>query len=213
MTAARLLADLRGRWAIVEVVGDRLRVDAPVGVVTAADRAALVEHKAELLAMLGSSIARAERVESDLLGARQANFLSVQRHVHVCTTCSATFSCTARHAVVNLNAASAARSARSGSEAGDERLLDVSPAGGISRSDFFSCPGSSGPKGTGVRPRHARSRGAAPRRDGTKAVLRGARLAQTRRQTVLLLGVSSRSTSGSASTIPYWRAAYSEAVG
>jgi hypothetical protein len=95
MTAARFLADLRGRGAIVAVVADRLRVDAPVGVVTAADRAALVEHKAELLALLGSSIARVERVEFDLQSAGQANFLSVQRHVHVCTTCSTTFSCTA----------------------------------------------------------------------------------------------------------------------
>jgi hypothetical protein len=40
MTAARLLADLRRRGAILQVVGDCLRVDAPVGVVTATDHAA-----------------------------------------------------------------------------------------------------------------------------------------------------------------------------
>jgi hypothetical protein len=95
MTAARLLAGLRRRGAILHVVSDRVRVDAPAGVVTDADRAAVAKHKAELLDILGGSIARAERVESDLQGARQANFVSVQRHVHVCTTCSATFSCTA----------------------------------------------------------------------------------------------------------------------
>jgi hypothetical protein len=95
MTAARLLAGLRRRGAIVQVVSDRLRLNAPVGVVTAADRAALAEHKAELLAMLRGSIARVERVDSGLLRAPQTGCLRVQRHIHVCTTCSTEFSCTA----------------------------------------------------------------------------------------------------------------------
>jgi hypothetical protein len=183
MTAARLLADLRGRGAIVEVVGDRLRVDAPVGVVTAADRAALVEHKAELLA--SPCWAAPSREPS----ASNPTCRGLDKRISCPFSATSTFArgvpqhspAQPRHAVVNLNAASAARSARSWSKAGDERLLDVSPAGGISRSDFFSCPVSSGPKGTGVRPRHARSRCAAPRRAGTEAVLRGARLAQTGR--------------------------------
>jgi hypothetical protein len=95
MTAAQLLAGLRRRGAILQVVSDRLRVDAPVGVVTAADRAALAEHKAELLAMLGSSIGQLERVGSDLQGAARSGFLLMVRHAHVCTTCFRQFRCTA----------------------------------------------------------------------------------------------------------------------
>jgi hypothetical protein len=94
MTAALLLAELRRRGAILQAVSDRLRVDAPIGVVTAADRAALAEHKAELLAMLAGSIARVERVESDLLGAPQPGFLRVLQHAHACTRCSRRFACT-----------------------------------------------------------------------------------------------------------------------
>jgi hypothetical protein len=95
MTATRLLAGLRRRGAILQVVNDRLRVDAPVGVVTAADRAALAEHKGELLVMLGGSIARVEGVESSLQGPLQSGFLFMVRHAHVCTTCFRQFRCTA----------------------------------------------------------------------------------------------------------------------
>jgi hypothetical protein len=95
MTAARLLAGLRRRGVILQAVSDRVRVDAPVGVVTDADRAAVAEHKAELLAILGGSIARAERGDSGLLGNPPTGFLHVQHHAHVCTTCSRRFRCTA----------------------------------------------------------------------------------------------------------------------
>jgi hypothetical protein len=44
--------------------GGRLRVDAPAGCLTAADRSALAEHKAELLALLGSPW---DQVEADHL--------------------------------------------------------------------------------------------------------------------------------------------------
>jgi hypothetical protein len=94
MTPARLLAGLRRRGAILQAVSGRLRVDAPVGVVTAADRAALAEHKAELLAMVGGSIARGEGVESDLLGSPKTGLLRVQQHAHACTSCSRRFRCT-----------------------------------------------------------------------------------------------------------------------
>ena len=95
MTAAQLLAGLRRRGAILQVVGECLRVDAPVGVVTAADRAALAEHKAELLAMLDGPVARGERVESGVLGAPPSGFLRVLPHAHACRICSKRFRCTA----------------------------------------------------------------------------------------------------------------------
>jgi hypothetical protein len=95
MTAARLLVCLRRRGAILQAAGDRLRVDAPIGVVTDADRAALAEHKAELLAMLRSSTARVERVESGLQGTLPSGFLRILRHTHVCPICSREFRCTA----------------------------------------------------------------------------------------------------------------------
>ena len=52
MTAAALLAALQTRGVRLAAVGDRLRVEAPRGVLTAADRAALAAHKAALLALL-----------------------------------------------------------------------------------------------------------------------------------------------------------------
>jgi hypothetical protein len=52
VTATELLADLTARDVRLSTVGDRLRVEAPTGVLTAGDRLALVEHKVELLQML-----------------------------------------------------------------------------------------------------------------------------------------------------------------
>jgi TubC N-terminal docking domain len=52
MTAARLVARLRAADVRLAVVGGRLRVDAPRGVLTDADREALRAHKAEILALL-----------------------------------------------------------------------------------------------------------------------------------------------------------------
>lgn len=52
MTAAALLADLQARGVRVAVKGGRLQVEAPKGAVDPAVRAALAEHKAELLAAL-----------------------------------------------------------------------------------------------------------------------------------------------------------------
>ena len=54
MTAPEVLAEARRRGILLSARGDRLRYDAPVGVMQAELRAALVEHKAELLALLGS---------------------------------------------------------------------------------------------------------------------------------------------------------------
>ena len=58
MTAAEVLAETRRRGILLSARGDRLRYDAPVGVMQAELRAALVEHKAELLALLGSGLHR-----------------------------------------------------------------------------------------------------------------------------------------------------------
>jgi hypothetical protein len=54
MSAVGLLADLRQRGVILTATGDRLQIDAPVGVLTESNRAALREHKAELLMLLGA---------------------------------------------------------------------------------------------------------------------------------------------------------------
>ena len=58
MTAAEVLTETRRRGILLSARGDRLRYDAPVGVMKAELRAALVEHKAELLALLGSGLHR-----------------------------------------------------------------------------------------------------------------------------------------------------------
>jgi hypothetical protein len=50
--AATVLADLAQRGVLLEAVGGRLRFDAPAGALSAADRAAIREHKADLLALL-----------------------------------------------------------------------------------------------------------------------------------------------------------------
>lgn len=54
MTATQILDDLRGRAVALTSNGDRLKVDAPAGVLTDEDRQAIRDHKAELLALLRS---------------------------------------------------------------------------------------------------------------------------------------------------------------
>ncbi|HKQ05764.1 MAG TPA: hypothetical protein VJ464_11570 [Blastocatellia bacterium] len=51
MTVFRLLSDLRKRDVRIEANGDRLRINAPCGVLTPEMRDALVMYKAELLKM------------------------------------------------------------------------------------------------------------------------------------------------------------------
>jgi len=59
MTAGTLLSHLRAAGAILTATGtDRLRVDAPKGVLTPDLRASLVAHKAELLATLRVRVAQ-----------------------------------------------------------------------------------------------------------------------------------------------------------
>jgi pyochelin synthetase len=65
MTAAALLAELRNRGAALAVVGDKLRVEAPVGTITPEIREALARHKATLLAMLSSDSELCEHVAYD----------------------------------------------------------------------------------------------------------------------------------------------------
>jgi hypothetical protein len=52
MTAADLLADLSARSVRLSAVEGRLRVEAPAGTLSDADRQALAAHKADLLALL-----------------------------------------------------------------------------------------------------------------------------------------------------------------
>ena len=52
MNAAELLIELRARGVVIEAAGDRLKVDAPKGVVTPELREALAEHKIEVLALI-----------------------------------------------------------------------------------------------------------------------------------------------------------------
>jgi hypothetical protein len=59
VNALSLYHDLKGRGVLLEVQGEYLKVDAPAGVVTEEDKAALVEHKPVLLKFL-SRIAAAE---------------------------------------------------------------------------------------------------------------------------------------------------------
>lgn len=52
MNAAELIMELGARGVVIEAVGDRLRVDAPKGVITPELRQALASCKAEVLAIL-----------------------------------------------------------------------------------------------------------------------------------------------------------------
>ncbi len=52
MNATSLISDLRARGVFLAAIGDRLRVDAPVGVVSPDLRAALAQHKPELVRLL-----------------------------------------------------------------------------------------------------------------------------------------------------------------
>jgi hypothetical protein len=52
VTAGALIKDLRGRGITLRPVGDRLRVEAPRGVLTAQERELLAAQKSELLILL-----------------------------------------------------------------------------------------------------------------------------------------------------------------
>ena len=52
MNATELLAELHSRGVVLEAAGERLRYDAPKGALTPELRAALAEHKAELLELV-----------------------------------------------------------------------------------------------------------------------------------------------------------------
>ena len=68
MTVVDLLTELRDRDVRLEADGDRLLVDAPVGVLTDDVRQLLADHKAELLAALQREATGAgrEQVDADL---------------------------------------------------------------------------------------------------------------------------------------------------
>jgi len=74
MTApTELLADLKRRGVILEAIGDRLRVDAPAGMLTPELRQALVVHKAELLELLAPAGNPAPTVTGDSASAEPAS--------------------------------------------------------------------------------------------------------------------------------------------
>lgn len=60
MSALALMRDLEVAGVILEARGDRLHIDAPVGVVTSEIRDSLVRHKPELLAILAADLAEYE---------------------------------------------------------------------------------------------------------------------------------------------------------
>ena len=62
MNALSLFHDLKERGVIFEAQGERLKVDAPAGVVTEADRSALKEHKPKLLNLLSRPQAEPQEV-------------------------------------------------------------------------------------------------------------------------------------------------------
>ena len=63
MSAIQLLEDLRCSGATVEVAGDRLRIDAPVGLVTAKLVEQMRAHKTELIELLCASPCAGVRIE------------------------------------------------------------------------------------------------------------------------------------------------------
>jgi hypothetical protein len=66
MTATQILDDLRGRAVALTSNGDRLKIDAPLGVLTDEDRQAIRTHKAELLALLDQAYENIEMHDSAL---------------------------------------------------------------------------------------------------------------------------------------------------
>ena len=72
MTTTELLATLQQRGVILRVEGDRLRVDAPKGTLSADDRAALTSHKAHLIAALTSDGDTSHRDEPTFTAATAA---------------------------------------------------------------------------------------------------------------------------------------------
>lgn len=86
MRSATLIAELKRCGARLEVFGDRLRVQAPKGAIRSELKAALEEHKRELLVLLGSSDQRAgllawasELGEQDIVLERPTSFVEKPR--------------------------------------------------------------------------------------------------------------------------------------
>jgi hypothetical protein len=62
VNAHALYRDLKARSVILEAQGEFLKVDAPVGVLTEADRSALKDHKPKLLEFLSRPAERPQEV-------------------------------------------------------------------------------------------------------------------------------------------------------
>jgi hypothetical protein len=72
VNALSLYHNLKERGVILEAQGERLKVDAPVGVVTEDDRAALVEFKPILLRFLSRVASREHEFKGRRFEARQS---------------------------------------------------------------------------------------------------------------------------------------------
>lgn len=84
MTSAEFLADLTGRGVGLSSIDGRLRVEAPAGSLTPADRLALAQQKAELLALLPRPAdAELARVRGliDLQASKCPGLTSVQKRI------------------------------------------------------------------------------------------------------------------------------------
>jgi hypothetical protein len=74
VNALSLYHNLKERGVILEAQGERLRVDAPVGVVTEEDRAAMVEFKPTLLKFLSRIAARERKDNGQRFVARRSRY-------------------------------------------------------------------------------------------------------------------------------------------
>ena len=72
MNALSLYHDLRERGVIIEAQGEYLKVDAPAGVVSEEDKAALVEFKPFLLKFLSRNAVRAPETNGRRFEARRS---------------------------------------------------------------------------------------------------------------------------------------------
>ena len=73
MNALSLYHDLRERGVIIEAQGEYLKVDAPAGVVSEEDNAALVEFKPFLLKFLSRNAVRASETNGRRFEARRSS--------------------------------------------------------------------------------------------------------------------------------------------
>jgi hypothetical protein len=86
MNAFSLYDDLKQRGVILGAVGERLKIDAPVGVVTEDDKTALRQYKPVLLGLLSRQAAPIEAVDDgrhfDARPSRHPGYTSLYDPIH-----------------------------------------------------------------------------------------------------------------------------------